>query len=128
MKIKANNAFLVAALILSFCTTWSGALAQPEIPAKVDRVTGLLIADGWELVQTNCTRCHSPQLIIQNSGNREVWQSRLSWMQETQGLEQFDAEVENSILDYLARNYAQKDPSRRASLEAELMPVNPYAN
>jgi len=72
------------------------------------------------------TECHSTQLITQNSGSRVVWESRIRWMQETQGLGDLSVEVEESILDYLAENYPQKESGRRPALPLELMPVNPY--
>ena len=94
---------------------------------EIDRVTGLIMSEGWELVQANCTECHSALLITQNSGNRAVWKSRIVWMQETQGLHELSQVTENSILDYLASNYGQKASTRRAGLAANLLPVNPYA-
>lgn len=92
-----------------------------------DRVTGLIMSEGWELVQANCTECHSILLITQNSGNRAVWKSRIVWMQETQGLQELSEATENSILDYLANNYGQKASTRRAGLASNLLPENPYA-
>ena len=91
-----------------------------------DRVTGLIMSEGWELVQANCTECHSTLLITQNSGNRAVWKSRIVWMQETQGLQELSEATENSILDYLANNYGQKASTRRAGLATNLLPENPY--
>ena len=46
-------------------------------------------------------------------------------MQETQGLQQLEESLEESILNYLAQNYGQKESSR-ASLAVTLMPDNPY--
>ena len=91
-----------------------------------DRVTGLIMSEGWELVQANCTECHSALLVTQNSGNRAVWKSRIVWMQETQGLHELSEATENSILDYLANNYGQKASTRRAGLATNLLPENPY--
>ena len=91
-----------------------------------DRVTGLIMSEGWELVQANCTECHSTLLITQNSGNRAVWKSRIVWMQETQGLHELSEATENSILDYLANNYGQKASTRRTGLATNLLPENPY--
>ena len=86
----------------------------------------LIIDDGWQAVQENCTECHSTLLITQNSGSKTVWESRIRWMQETQGLQQLEESLEESILNYLAQNYGQKESSRRASLAVTLMPDNPY--
>lgn len=91
-----------------------------------ERVTGLVVAEGWQDVQANCTECHSALLITQNSGSRAVWESRIRWMQETQGLQDLTAELETSILDYLAEHYGQKDATRRTPLGQHLLPANPY--
>lgn len=93
---------------------------------EVDTETGLIINSGWQQVQTTCTTCHSAQLITQNSGSREVWHSRILWMQDTQGLQQLAPELEATILDYLAENYGPKAATRRAGLAAHLLPANPY--
>lgn len=102
----------------------AGPLAQAQ---EVDAASGFITAQGWELVQSTCTVCHSAQIIVQNSGSREVWKSRIVWMQETQGLQQLEPDVEASILDYLEANYGPKAASRRAGLAANLLPENPYA-
>ncbi len=94
---------------------------------ETDSATGLIVAEGWESVRGICLACHSAQLITQNAGNQAVWKSRINWMQETQGLQQLPAEVEASILEYLAEHYGPRQASRRASLASELMPANPYA-
>jgi hypothetical protein len=94
--------------------------AAQEQPTDPD--TGLTIAEGWQQVRQTCTRCHTSQIIIQNSGNREVWLSRIRWMQDTQGLEELPAELEDRILSYLVHNYGPKPPSRRAPLAPSLMP------
>ena len=102
-------------------------LAQaPRAAEETDRVTGLALEGDWQLVQANCTECHSALLITQNSGDRGVWQSRLVWMEETQGMDELDAEVEVRILDYLAEQYGPRPASRRAPLAEHLLPENPY--
>lgn len=93
---------------------------------EVDPTTGLIEDAGWQQVQTTCTTCHSARLITQNSGSREVWLSRILWMQDTQGLQQLAPELEATILDYLAANYGPKAATRRAGLAAQLLPANPY--
>ena len=93
---------------------------------ETDSATGLIMADGWETVQSTCTECHSAQLITSNSGSEAVWKSRILWMQETQGLRELSPEVEATILGYLSNHYGQKESSRRPGLPANLMPVNPY--
>ena len=103
-------------------------LSQAASAQDIDSSTGLKMSEGWLQVQATCTECHSAQLISQNSGSREVWKSRLRWMQDTQGLGQLTINLEDTILDYLASNYGQKPASRRAGLPDQLMPDNPYEN
>ncbi len=93
---------------------------------ETDGATGLIIAEGWETVQSTCTECHSAQLITSNSGSEAVWKSRIIWMQETQGLRQLESAEETTILNYLSGHYGQKESSRRPGLAANLMPENPY--
>jgi len=119
MKLIHKSTTLVIAFIAITLGT------QLSAQDSADRVSGLIQATGWEEVQANCTKCHSAQMITQNSGNREVWKSRILWMQETQGLAQLGNKTENAILGYLAANYGQKDASRRSGLAAHLMPINP---
>ena len=99
----------------------------PQAAEETDRVTGLTLEGDWQLVQANCTECHSALLITQNSGDRNVWQSRLDWMEETQGMDELDAEVEERILDYLAEHYGPRQAARRAPLAEHLLPQNPYS-
>lgn len=102
-------------------------LILPSVAAQsIDAATGLRKEEGWETVRATCTECHSAQLITQNSGSRAVWQSRITWMQDTQGLRQLDPEEEDVILTYLSAQYGPRKSARRAGLAAHLMPTNPY--
>ena len=101
-------------------------LLQNTSAQDTGSVERLIVDDGWQAVQENCTECHSTLLITQNSGSKAVWESRIRWMQETQGLQQLEDSLEESILNYLTQNYGQKESSRRASLSITLMPDNPY--
>ncbi|MEQ5802667.1 hypothetical protein [Halomonas sp. H10-9-1] len=91
-----------------------------------DPGTGLVMAEGWETVRSNCTACHSANLVTQNSGTRNHWENLIRWMQETQGLWAFQEETEATILDYLAEHYGPKEDTRRPALPRTLMPDNPY--
>ncbi|MCY4269221.1 MAG: hypothetical protein OXE80_03490 [Gammaproteobacteria bacterium] len=99
---------------------------QPEAAEATDRVSGLARNGDWQLVQANCTECHSSALIIQNSGNRAVWQSRLVWMEQTQGMTALNPETEDRILSYLTENYGPRQSTRRMPLPSHLLPANPY--
>ncbi|MDE0981064.1 MAG: hypothetical protein OSB11_03730 [Gammaproteobacteria bacterium] len=106
-------------LSLPLLFTTASSTAQESVAAGE-----LVQEEGWELVRDNCTECHSSLIIVQNSGNRDVWKSRIEWMQSSQGLGELDLEVEGSILDYLTSNYGQKTASRRQALPMHLMPSN----
>ena len=109
-----------------FGLTAAFAVNLPVAQEVTSGTSNLIIAKGWQEVQATCTECHSSLLITQNSGDKAVWESRIRWMQETQGLQALAPELEESILDYLAANYGQKTFSRRAPLETQFMPANPY--
>lgn len=94
--------------------------AAPTLP--VDEATGLIVDEHWELVKAQCTVCHSARLVTQQRASRQTWLNLIKWMQQTQGLWKFDTVTENSILDYLAKNYAPSASYRRAPLEPALMP------
>ena len=96
-----------------------------EAPAK-DPETGFVMADGWKIVKSNCTACHSAKLVTQNHGTRERWAYLIHWMQDTQGLWQFPDDIEDTILDYLAKYHGPKDEYRRQPLPPEARPDNPY--
>lgn len=107
------------------CLLGTVSATQLSAQSPTDQDTGLVQTTGWQEVKANCTECHSAQMIIQNSGNRAVWKSRIVWMQQTQGLGELSSETEDAILTYLAANYGQKEASRRGPLPSHLMPLNP---
>lgn len=98
-------------------------LASPlGFAAEVDGDTGLIKATGWETVRAHCGACHSHALVTQQRADRDSWLGTIRWMQETQNLWQFPADVEAQILDYLAENYPPRPDRRRAPIPASLMP------
>lgn len=99
----------------------------PQAAEETDRVTGLALEGDWQLVQANCTECHSALLITQNAGSRGIWQIRIATMRNTHGMDALDPEIEDRILNYLAEHYGQRQASRRPPLPAHLLPDNPYS-
>ncbi len=78
--------------------------------------TGLKDADGLMSVVTNCTACHSAEIILQNRMDKEGWATTIKWMQETQNLWDLGGQ-ESVIINYLTTNYPPKKKGRREILE-----------
>lgn len=95
---------------------------------EIDPATGIVKAEGWQFVATNCVVCHSAKQFLRQRGTESTWQYIIDWMQETQGLWQFPAGVEEQIVAYLAENYGPTGDYRRAPIPATLMPPNPYGS
>ena len=72
-------------------------------------VTALVQSDGAELkpgkgrdiVAAACTQCHTAQNIVASHMSRKVWDTTITWMQDTQGLAELEPDVRAVILDYL---------------------------
>ena len=90
--------------------------------ADTDSTTGLIVAPGWQDVRAHCGGCHSHALVTQQRGSRQNWLDMIRWMQETQNLWQFQPDVEDRILNYLAENYPPQPNRRRAPIPASLLP------
>ena len=86
-----------------------------EIVDGIHVRTGLVDAPGLMLVVNNCTNCHSAKLVTQNRMSKEAWLTTIRWMQETQNLWNL-GKNEDSIINYLATNYAPKHKGRRENL------------
>ena len=108
--------------------------APPQEPVHdaqgraIDPGTDMVIADGWELVAGNCTVCHSAKQFLRQRGTQQTWNYIIDWMQQTQGLWQFDPVTRTQIVGYLSANYGPTGEYRRAPIAATLMPPNPYAS
>ena len=111
MKITHLFVFIVFAVMSA--SSW----------AEKDLDTGFIIAPGWEIVNANCTACHSAKQVTAQRGTKQSWLESIRWMQATQGLWQFDQATEDVILNYLATNYAPSGGYRRAPIPAFLRPV-----
>ena len=130
---RASLLLLTCGLLAAGCSRDEAPPATPEpvqetTPAEIqlDPVTGLKMAENWELVRANCTPCHSAKLVTQQRGTANQWLTMIRWMQEKQNLWQFDPVTEEKIIAYLADNYAPNAAQRRAALPPDLMPPNPY--
>jgi hypothetical protein len=94
----------------------------------VDPASGLIIDDGWELVASSCTACHSSKLVTQNAGDERYWAELITWMQKTQNLWPIPEPSLGTIVGYLAKNYPSKKLGRRPALATDLLPPGPPAS
>jgi len=78
--------------------------------------TGLVYAEGFDIVRGTCTACHSAKLVTQNRATRAGWTEMIRWMQAKQGLWDLGTN-EPIILNYLATHYAPEEIGRRANLD-----------
>lgn len=87
----------------------SSGVANDQVEAakdyEIDPETSLIKAPGFETVKNNCTVCHSARLFTGRGYTRKVWLEQIRWMQDSQGLWEFDAKTETTILDYLETYY-----------------------
>ena len=92
----------------------------PPVENSAPPASGNLVMDtGWELVNANCSSCHSISLVTQNRMTRSNWISTIRWMQKKQGLWEL-GDNEAIIVDYLEKNYGVADvPWRRKPLNLE---------
>lgn len=116
MSMAMKNGILCIVL-LSTVASWGA-----DENAETDIGSGLLVAPGWETVKANCTVCHSAHVITYQRGDREAWTSMIRWMQNTQGLWQFQETTEDTILTYLAASYPPGKPTRRKNLAPRDLP------
>lgn len=117
---------VLAAIPVAICLAPLSSWAASDASREIDPDSGMVVAENWQIVKANCTACHSARLVTQNSGSRARWEYLIRWMQDTQGLWQFQPEMEDTILDYLAEYYGPKTDARRAPLLPNQLPDNPY--
>ncbi len=95
-------------------------VAEKEDPDRIENGihvgSGLIVAEGYELVLRNCGGCHSHKLVTQNSADAKGWTESIRWMQQTQKLWDLGGN-EAPIVAYLAKYYGLKQKSRRAPLK-----------
>jgi hypothetical protein len=88
------------------------------IPAEArDDYDALPDGEGKDLVYSVCSGCHSLKLVMQQGMTRVRWDKTLDWMYEKQGMARLQPEIEDQILDYLAKHYSveKKNESQSAT-------------
>ncbi|MFT5018268.1 MAG: hypothetical protein ACJAX1_003005 [Neolewinella sp.] len=93
-------------------------IGQDKVVDGIHLQTGLIYAEGFNIVRGTCTACHSAKLVTQNRATREGWMEMIRWMQAKQGLWDL-GDNEPIILSYLAANYAPQETGRRSNLQVD---------
>ncbi len=114
-RILLTRRLLISTILLLPIQAWS---AEPT-----DSTSGLIMADGWELVLANCGACHSYALVTSQRGDEKFWRSTIRWMQKTQNLGQIPEPQESTLVSYLAEHYNESDWGRRPPLAGILLPA-----
>jgi len=57
--------------------------------------------EGRDIVWAACTSCHTAEIIVASHMSRKTWDTTLTWMEETQGLNQLEHDIRELVLDYL---------------------------
>ena len=92
---------------------------KASLKLEKDAETGLVIAEGFDQVKTNCTiACHSAGLVTQSRGNQKYWKDAIVYMQKNQGLWDLGSD-EPIILNYLATHYGEVAAYRRTPLKVQ---------
>jgi len=130
MKKRIQQGCFLGLFLIMSGTPLLGQEAEEKEALPIDPATGMIMAEDWELVRTNCIICHSPQQFLRQRGTRSTWQSVVDWMQKDHGLVWLtDPALEERIVTYLTENYAPEEGKyRRAPIPATLLPPNPYVS
>lgn len=111
-------------ILLVFALAASSVSGEETVP--LDPLSGMKMAENWELVRAHCTVCHSAQQYLRQKGTESTWTDTIRWMQGSAGLWPLDSDTERKIVTYLAENYGPDESFRRAPIPGNLMPPNPY--
>jgi len=101
--------------LASKTTKVNTSLLMSEIIDGLRLPTRLIASQNFELVVSNGTSCYSPKLITQNHQIFKRWKSIIKWMHEKRNLWSLGKD-ESKIIEYLAKNYDQKNEGRRRNL------------
>ena len=104
---RQKTVLLMAAILGLLCLppVLADDSVEPAGNYDIDPETGLIEAPGFQTVKNNCTVCHSARTFAGRGYTRKVWLEQIRWMQESQGLWEFDEKTEKTILNYLETYY-----------------------
>ena len=96
-------------LIISILSAAFPCVAEDK---PLDKASGFVIDQGWQLTNAHCAACHSAKIVTQNRMDRSGWEDTIRLMQAEHGLWDL-GEAETAIIDYLTLHYGPaKNTSR----------------
>ena len=98
--------------------------AEAQAPAftpRDERAEDLPAGPGREETFGLCAACHGFRLVSNQGMTREQWDQTLRWMTERHNMPDVQGAERDAILDYLARFYPPRAPSRSGGFR------NPFA-
>lgn len=73
-----------------------------------DEYFGLPRTGDYEVVSGFCGSCHSLEIVMQQSLDRDAWKRTLDWMTVEQNMPQLQTHDETLILDYLSMHFGAR--------------------
>ena len=114
--MKTRNLYKLIGLVALFASV---ATVEAEEVEK-DPLSGMIIAENWNLVKANCVVYHSTKGFTQIRLDRKNWEKIIKLMQEKNGLWPL-GEMEPKILDYLEENYGLSDEHHNPKIRRPLL-------
>lgn len=89
------------------------ALATAGAPPDGHEAIDILPAGpGREETFLACTACHNTALIRRSGFSRDAWDGLMDWMVEKQAMNPLEPSMRETIVDYLAANFAPRTAPR----------------
>lgn len=107
MRVIVLRYTLVSSVLIGALFFYS-ADNPPTIEREEDSVLIRDQAEVWKIVNSQCTMCHSSNLIAQHRLDRESWLKSIQRMQRDEGLWPLNEYLE-PILNYLSDNYGPQE-------------------
>lgn len=112
---------LLFGLSLGLLALAAGAGAQGTFAPRDERMEDLPEGPGREETFALCTACHGFKLVSSQGMSRDRWDETLTWMTVRHRMPDVEGADRDLILDYLARHYPPRAPSRAGGFR------NPFA-
>lgn len=93
-------------------------LGQNALFNPADAYSGLPHAVGYEDVFSNCSSCHSLQLVMTQNKNSQGWNTIIDTMVKERGMFPPEADTRAKIISYLSTYYGASDVTATVTKQA----------